>query len=317
MSMPKTVASLRKSSVERVDESCNSLFESESSTSGVGKPTMPFLAAHVRAGAIYSASESGASSYSRDSFSVQTRLFRRLLRHNVRIAPKQLLRFAREPRDSDQSVYLFGGAVRLVVLDKLMLCDMESAGSSPPSSALQRQHLSLRLAPSLPGCGSGQTLDVANQPAETTMNSASQEEQRSLTFHLINDALPLPREQKLLINLLIAPDPEPQLVTRAQRPIDMALGVPALMTLPEQLLAPEMQRPRRQQPLLQHPPAPAQRARWPIHARSPRLQPRPQYQRPGERERGGGVAQGWRMEARAAGVQEPLFGVFGGGRGEG
>ena len=81
MSMSKTVASLRKSSAERVDESCNSLSDSESSSSGVGKSTMQFLAAHVWAGAIYSASESGASSHSRDSFSAQRRVFRRLLRH--------------------------------------------------------------------------------------------------------------------------------------------------------------------------------------------------------------------------------------------
>lgn len=81
------------------------------------------------------------------------------------------------------------------------------------------------------------------------MNLATQEEQRSLTSYLINDALRGSREQKQLTNLPIAPDPEPQLVTRAQRPIGMALGAPALTTLPEQLLAPEMQCPRRQQPL--------------------------------------------------------------------
>lgn len=110
------------------------------------------------------------------------------------------------------------------------------------------------------------------------MNSASQEEQRSLTSHLINDTLHAPWEQiKQLINFPIAPNPEPQLVTGAQRLIDIALEVPALTTLPEQLLAPEMQ-----QPPLQHSLAPAERASGPVHARGPRLQPRPQHQHPGE-----------------------------------
>jgi len=75
--MSKAAASLPKLCAARVDGNHNSLSESESSSSGAGESTMPFLAAHVQAGAIYSASESGASSYSRDSFSVQ----RRLLRH--------------------------------------------------------------------------------------------------------------------------------------------------------------------------------------------------------------------------------------------
>lgn len=50
MSMSNMVALLRKSSAERAGESCNSLSESESSSSGVGKSTMPFLAAHVQDG---------------------------------------------------------------------------------------------------------------------------------------------------------------------------------------------------------------------------------------------------------------------------
>lgn len=127
-------------------------------------------------------------------------------------------------------------------------------------------NISLRPAPPLPGCGSGETLDAANQPARITMSPASQEEQRSLTSHLINDAFRAPREQKQLTNLPIAPDSEPQLVTRTQRPIGMALGVPALTALPEQLLAPEMQCPRRLQQLLQ--PTRARSAGSPARPRS-------------------------------------------------